>query len=59
MKVVVFDILGRPVRTLVDEWQNAGEHKAVFEAEGLPSGVYFYKLETQQFSSIRRMALVR
>jgi len=40
----VFDIQGREVTTLVNGWMNAGNHRAVFNAQLLPSGVYFVRL---------------
>jgi type IX secretion system substrate protein len=44
-KLSVYDILGREIATLVDGVQNAGEHRVSFHADGLPSGVYYYRLE--------------
>ena len=41
----VFDVRGREVTTLVNGWMNAGRHEAVFDAQLLPSGVYFVRLE--------------
>ncbi|MBC8279092.1 MAG: T9SS type A sorting domain-containing protein, partial [FCB group bacterium] len=40
----VFDVQGREVTTLVNGWMNAGNHQAVFNAQLLPSGVYFVRL---------------
>ncbi len=42
----VYDMLGREVKTLVDEMKTAGYHKIQFSAETLSSGTYFYRLET-------------
>ncbi len=44
VKLIVYDVLGRIVKTLVDEYKVAGNYEAVFNAESLPSGVYFYKI---------------
>lgn len=43
----VYDVLGREVRTLVNERQTAGSHSLTFNASGLPSGVYFYRLQVK------------
>jgi hypothetical protein len=44
VEVKVYDMLGREIRTLVNEWKESGEYSARFYAEGLPSGVYWYRL---------------
>ena len=55
----VFDVLGREVATLVDEELNPGEHSVVFNAKGLVSGVYFYRLTTPTFSQTKSMAVIK
>ncbi len=55
----VFDVLGGEVTTLVDERFNAGEHAVIFDAKGLASGVYFYRLETKSFVQQKAMELVK
>jgi hypothetical protein len=40
----VYDLNGRLVRTLKDEYMNTGLHRAVFDGRGLPNGVYLYRL---------------
>ncbi len=42
----VYDLLGRKIETLVDDVGNAGEYHVQFDASGLPSGVYYYKIVT-------------
>jgi hypothetical protein len=56
----VYDALGREVATLLkNAAKTAGMHLAGFEAGDLPSGVYFYRLETQGFTATKKMALAR
>ena len=57
----VYDILGREVVTLVNEEQNAGMHKVKFDAAKykLSSGVYFYRIQADQFSETKKMILMR
>ena len=55
----VFNILGQKVQTLVNEKREAGEHSVQFDATGLPSGVYVYRLRAGEFSKSRKMILVR
>jgi len=55
----VYDISGRLVATLVNGHQDAGEYVTTWEASNVSSGVYFYKLETADFSSTKKMNLLR
>jgi hypothetical protein len=55
----IFDILGNEVSTLVNEVRAAGKHKVTFDASGLPSGVYFYTLQTNGYINTKKMILLR
>jgi hypothetical protein len=55
----VYDVLGREVTTLVNENLQPGSYEATWNAEGLSSGVYFYKLESRGFTQTRKMILMR
>lgn len=55
----IFDINGREISELVNEKLNAGEYKIDFNADNLPSGVYYYKMTTENFSETRKMILVK
>jgi len=44
VKMVIYDVLGRVVTTLVNEYKEAGEYTVDFDASAIASGVYFYKL---------------
>jgi hypothetical protein len=59
VKLEVFDAVGRHVKTLVDQHQKAGEYRQMFDATNLPSGTYYYKLETPRFTDMKRMVLTR
>ncbi|MDP3148095.1 MAG: T9SS type A sorting domain-containing protein, partial [Ignavibacteria bacterium] len=54
----VFDVLGREVAMLVNQYQSAGNHSVSFDASSLASGMYFYKLEAGSFQSIKKMMLL-
>jgi hypothetical protein len=58
-KLIVYDVLGREVVTLTDGVQTAGTHEATFRADGLSSGVYFYRLQAGNNVSISRMMLTK
>ncbi len=55
----VFDVLGREVATLADERMEIGEHKIIFDARGLPSGLYLYRLQAGSFVQQRKAALIK
>ena len=55
----VFDVLGREVRTLVNENLQPGSYETTFNAIGLASGVYFYKLQSAEFVQTRKLMLLR
>ncbi len=59
VKVVVFDILGRLVETLVDGERQPGHYEVTFDASRLPSGIYFYRLQAGNFSETRKLAFVK
>jgi hypothetical protein len=55
----VYDVLGREVKVLVSGKQTAGEYVAVFNASGLTTGVYFYRLQAGEFTETKRMLLIK
>jgi len=68
VKLVVFDVLGREVATVVDGRQSAGVYDATFSASDFASGVYFYRLHAegidrtgsqQSFESVKKMLLLK
>lgn len=59
VKLVIYDMLGREVSVLVDKTLNAGSFEYNFEAKNLNSGVYFYRLITEDFSQTKKMLLIK
>lgn len=56
----IYDVLGTEVKTLVqNELRNNGYYQVEFNSSELPSGVYFYKLETEKFSSVKKMIILK
>ncbi len=58
VNLIIYDMLGREVETLVNEIQNAGKYEIKFNADGLSSGIYFYRLRTEQFSKTMKLLLL-
>ncbi|MFZ0456078.1 MAG: T9SS type A sorting domain-containing protein [Ignavibacteriaceae bacterium] len=54
----IYNTLGEEVKTLIDEYQMKGNYKIKFDARNLPSGVYFYKLTTDEVSLTKKMLLI-
>jgi len=59
VRITVYNVNGRVVKTLLDEPRNAGEHSIRFDADGLSSGVYFYRIDAGRYSEIRKMTLLK
>ncbi|HID39185.1 MAG TPA: T9SS type A sorting domain-containing protein [Calditrichaeota bacterium] len=57
--LAVYNALGQKIATLVKEKQAAGEYRVIFDATGLASGVYFYRLQAGDFTAIKKMILMR
>jgi hypothetical protein len=55
----IYDILGKEVTTLVNEQLQPGSYEATFDASGLPSGTYFYKIQAGGFTATKKMILVK
>ena len=52
VKLEVYDVLGRKVKTILDDRLEVGRYRVRFDGGDLPSGVYFYSLITNKFSSV-------
>ena len=59
VQITVFDASGREVSSLVNGYMNKGIHTVEFNAAGLSSGVYFYKIKTEGFVETKKMLLVK
>ncbi len=59
VKLQIFDILGNEFAILVDEFKSAGKYSVKFDAKGLTSGVYFYRLQTETFTDTKKLILLK
>lgn len=55
----IYDILGKEVANLVNDYKNEGRYSVEFNASNLPSGIYIYQLRTGEYTSMRKMMLVK
>jgi hypothetical protein len=59
VKLAVYNLLGEEVQVLKNEYMNEGSFDVKFDAGSFPSGMYLYKIETAQFTSVRKMMLMK
>ena len=55
----VYDILGNEIATLIDEYKPAGNFEIEFDASSLSSGIYFYQLRAENYTSTKKMLLIK
>ena len=53
----IYNLAGQEITTLISGYQVAGEHQIKWTAEGLPSGIYFYRLKAGDFSETKKLIL--
>ncbi len=59
VNLMVYDITGRQVSSLINGWHNAGTHQVTFDGSNLSSGIYFYQLNAGNFSRTGKMVLLK
>jgi len=57
--IIVYDISGRKIASLVNDYKTSGLHSVNFDASGISSGIYFYKIESGNFSAVKKMMLIK
>ena len=59
VKLIIFDILGKEVATLVNESLQPGTYEVTFGAGNLASGIFFYRLQTESYIETKRMMMIK
>jgi hypothetical protein len=59
VQIKIFDMLGREIQTLVDGQLSPGTHDVVFDAERLPAGTYYYRMQSGSFQQVKAMQIVK
>jgi hypothetical protein len=59
VKMIIYDAIGREVITLVNDVKVPGNYSVPFDASNLASGVYFYKMETSDFTDVKKMVVLK
>ncbi|MCX6163613.1 MAG: T9SS type A sorting domain-containing protein [Ignavibacteriae bacterium] len=58
-KLIIYNILGKELATLINEKLPPGKFEIEWNASSLPSGIYFYKLETENFVDVKKLVLIK
>ncbi len=58
VSLLVYNHLGQQIETLVNNHQQPGKHQAVWNAETVPSGIYFYRLQAGEQSATGKMVVI-
>jgi hypothetical protein len=59
VSIIVYDLLGREISTLVNQQMQPGGYSIDWDASNYPSGAYFYKIESGNYSESKRMVLIK
>jgi hypothetical protein len=64
VKLVIFDVLGKEINTLLNDYKQAGMYEIEFNGMGLASGIYYYSLSVEgssenKFSDVKKMVLIK
>ena len=59
VEIIIYNVLGEKVKTLVSERQTAGEYSVEWDATGLASGIYYYELKTANFREVKKMVFMK
>jgi hypothetical protein len=57
--IKVYNVLGKEIMTLVNEYKSTGNYKVEFDAKNLTSGIYFYQIKTNDFIQTKKMSLLK
>jgi hypothetical protein len=59
VRLSLSNVLGEEIRVIADGEFDAGQHEVVFDAGNLPAGIYFYKMETEKYTDVKKLAIVK
>ncbi len=57
--LAIFNLVGEKIKTLINENKSAGEHSITFNADNLPSGIYYYQVKADGFVKTKKMILIK
>jgi hypothetical protein len=59
VSILIYNLNGKLIERIVNEIKNAGNHKAIWQADNIPTGVYFYTIEAGNFKDVKKCILIK
>ena len=59
VQIIIFDLTGKQVETLINDFQTPGYHAVHWNADNLPSGVYLIRMDSGDFTQTQKMVLIK
>ncbi|MGE5458149.1 MAG: T9SS type A sorting domain-containing protein, partial [Methanococcaceae archaeon] len=59
VRITVFNTLGEVVKVVLDQTQKQGNYETTIDMKGFASGIYFYQLNTERYSEVRKLVLIK
>jgi len=59
VRIALYDVLGNEIKSIVDTQQDAGRYEVLLDASGLASGVYYYRIQSGEFNSTKKLILMK
>jgi len=59
VELSVYNLLGQQVAKIIDQQMNIGDHNILFNSGELAGGIYFYKIQTERFSDVKKMVIMK
>jgi subtilisin family serine protease len=59
VKLIIYDVLGKEVKILINEMKQAGNYEAEFDGSALASGIYLYRIEAGEYTDVKKMVLIK
>lgn len=59
VSLIIYDILGKKIASLVNEYKETGTYETLWNASDSPNGIYFYEMKVEEYSSVKKMLLIK
>jgi len=59
VRIALYDVLGNELKSIIDTYQDAGRYEVLLDASGMASGVYYYRIQSGEFNSTKKLMLMK